>query len=71
MKELLQTSDIVLISALRASLAARGIELFEFDAPIAGLLPGIANFPRRLYVCDEDYEPALRLARDMCPEEIA
>ena len=69
MRELLQTSNIVLVSALRATLSARGIELFEFDGPISDMMAGFSGVPRRLFVADEDYEPAARLAREMCPEE--
>ena len=69
MKQVLETNDIVLISALRATLAARGIELFEFDGPVADLMAGFPGFPRRLFVADEDYEPASAIAREMFPHE--
>lgn len=69
MRELLQTSDVVLISALRATLAAREIELFEFDGPIADTFAGFSVYPRRLFVRDEDHAAAESIAREMAPEE--
>jgi len=70
MKELLRTSNIVLISALKANLAGRGIEVFEFDGPIADTMAGFYDFPRRLFVREEDHDAARRLAMDLCPEEL-
>lgn len=70
MKELLRTSNLVLISALKANLAGRGIEVFEFDGPIADAMAGFSDFPRRLFVHEEDLDAARRLARELCPEEL-
>ena len=52
METLLETNDLVLISAVTAALKAEGIEVIEFDGPIAGLYAGI--IPRRLMVARED-----------------
>jgi len=52
MEMLLETNDLVLISAVTAALKAEGIEVIEFDGAIAGLYGGI--FPRRLMVARED-----------------
>lgn len=70
MKELLRTTDIVVISALKAALSAEGIEAFEFDGDIASIYGGIDTFPRRLMVRAEDYEPAAEVARAICPDDI-
>lgn len=70
MKELLRTPNLVLISALKASLADRGIEVFEFDGPIADTMAGFHDFPRRLFVHDEDLAAARRIAVEICPEEV-
>ncbi|MCB2109173.1 MAG: DUF2007 domain-containing protein [Rhodobacteraceae bacterium] len=71
MRELVRTSNLVLISALKANLAARGIESFEFDGPIADTLAGFSDFPRRLFVRDDEWEAAADVARHLCPEELA
>lgn len=70
MKELIRTPNIVVISALKASLAAADIEAFEFDGPIADTLAGFADFPRRLFVREEDYPAARAIMVDLCPEEV-
>lgn len=71
MKELLRSTDIVLISALKAALSAEGIEVFEFDGDIASTYAGIDSFPRRLMVLAEDYDPAVEVARAVCPDHVA
>lgn len=70
MKELIRTPNIVLVSALKANLAARGIEAFEVDGQIADTLAGFNDFPRRLFVREEDLEAAREVARHLCPEEL-
>jgi hypothetical protein len=55
MKELIRTPNIVVISALKAALTGEEIEVFEFDGPIADTLAGIGEFPRRLFVHEDDY----------------
>lgn len=69
-KELIRTPNIVVISALRATLSAAGIEVFEFDGPIADTLAGIGEFPRRLFVHEDDYAKARALMVVLCPEEV-
>ncbi len=70
MVELMRTSDPVLVSALKAMLAATRIEVFEFDGPIADLY---ANplFPRRLMVHEDDLDAARDVLADLCPEHLA
>ncbi|NKB43384.1 MAG: DUF2007 domain-containing protein [Alphaproteobacteria bacterium] len=68
MKELMRTTDIVVISALKAALSAEGIEVIEFDGDIASTYGGIDSFPRRLMVRAEDYDPAAEVARAICPD---
>jgi len=70
MKELIRTPNIVVISALQAALKAEGIEVFEFDGPIADVLAGVGDFPRRLFVHEDDYDDARAIMVDLCPEEI-
>ena len=70
MKELLRTPNLALISALKANLAGRGIEVFEFDGLIADAMAGFNDFPRRLFVHEEDFDAARRVAVAICPEEI-
>jgi hypothetical protein len=70
MKELIRTPNIVVISALRANLAAEGITAFEFDGPIADTLAGFSDFPRRLFVHEDDYAAARAIMVELCPEEI-
>jgi Putative prokaryotic signal transducing protein len=70
MKELIRTPNIVVISALQATLRAEGIEAFEFDGPIADTLAGFSDFPRRLFVHDDDYDAARGIMMELCPEEV-
>ena len=70
MKELIRTPNIVVISALQANLSAEGIEAVEFDGPIADLLAGFSDFPRRLFVHEEDYDAARAIMIALCPEEV-
>ena len=71
MKELLRSTDIVLISALKAALSAEGIAVFEFDGDIASTYAGIDSFPRRLMVRAEEYDQAAEVARAVCPDHVA
>lgn len=70
MKELIRTPNIVVISALQATLRAEGIEAVEFDGPIADTLAGFSDFPRRLFVHDDDYDVARGIMMELCPEEV-
>lgn len=70
MRELIRTPNIVVISALQASLRAEGIEAIEFDGPIADTLAGFSDFPRRLFVHDEDYDEARAIMVALCPDEV-
>jgi len=70
MRELIRTPNIVVISALQATLRSEGIEVFEFDGPIADTLSGFVDFPRRLFVDDDDYDAARAIMIELCPEEV-
>jgi hypothetical protein len=70
MKELIRTPNFVLISAMKATLAAEGIATFELDGPIADTLVGFSDFPRRLLVREDDYAAARAIMRHLAPEEI-
>lgn len=71
MKEVLRSTNLVVLSALKAALTAEGIEVFEFDGDIASTYAGIDSFPRRLMVRAEDLESAAAVARAICPEHVA
>jgi hypothetical protein len=58
MIELVRSSNLVMLSALEATLAAEGIEVFEMDRFISALEGGIGAFPRRMMVADEDADAA-------------
>ena len=64
--ELLRSENPVLISAVKAALAGEGIEIFEFDGPIADIYG--AAFPRRIMVHPEDLRAARAVAAEIAPE---
>ena len=68
MRELLQTNDVALLSALKAALASEGIAHVEFDDQIAGLYGGI--FARRLMVDDDDLDAANEVLRALSPDDV-
>ncbi len=68
MRELLQTNDLALLSALKAALASERIACVEFDDHFAGLYGGI--FERRLMVDDDDLEAAKEVLRALSPADV-
>jgi hypothetical protein len=64
MKELLRTNDLVLVSYVRALLAAENIEAVGLDEHMNMLDGNISAIPRRLMVDDEDDWRARRLLTD-------
>ena len=68
MRELLQTNDLALLSALKAALASERIPCVEFDDHFAGLYGGI--FQRRLMVDDDDLEAAKEVLRSFSPSDV-
>ncbi|MGH6677227.1 MAG: DUF2007 domain-containing protein [Xanthobacteraceae bacterium] len=58
MKELLRTNDLVLISAVEATLADRGIEIFVADQFTSSIEGSLGFLPRRVMVRSEDAEAA-------------
>ena len=66
MVELLRTENPVLISALIAALDAAGIDVIEFDGPIADIYGAV--FPRRLMVHSDDLRAARAIAEEYAPE---
>ena len=68
MKELIRSTDLVVISALKAALSAEGIEVFEFDGDIASTYGGIDTFPRRLMVRSHEFDQAAVVAQALCPD---
>lgn len=71
MMELIRSTDIVVISALKAALSAEGIEFFEFDGDISSMYAGIESFPRRLMVMADDHDAAMEVARAVCPDQFS
>lgn len=69
MRELLQTNDLALLSALKAALASERIACVEFDDHLAGLYGGI--FQRRLMVDDDDLEAAIEVLRAFSPADVS
>ena len=69
MVELIRIAEPVLLSALRAALAGAGIEVFEFDGPIADLY-ATDIFPRRLMVREDDLDAAREVVAFLCPEQL-
>ena len=61
MKELLRTTDGVLLSWLNALLADAGIAAAVFDTHTSILEGSIGAIPRRLMVDDEDHAQAQRI----------
>jgi hypothetical protein len=61
MRELLRTTDPVLVSFVLSTLAAEGIEAFVLDMHTSILEGSIAAIPRRMMVTDEDNTRARRI----------
>ena len=64
MVELLRSNDLVLISYVRALLAAESIRFTGLDEHMNMLDGNIAAIPRRLMVDDKDEQRARRLLTD-------
>ena len=69
MIELMRTDNPVLLSAVKAALAAMRIEVFEFDGPVADLYVGYF-FPRRLMVHEDDLDAARDVLAELEPDEL-
>lgn len=61
MRELIRTTDAVLLSWLTALLADAGIQAVVLDSHTSILEGSIGAIPRRLMVAEEDYPAARRL----------
>jgi hypothetical protein len=70
MIELIRSTNLVVISALKAALSAEGIEVYEIDGDISSTYAGIESFPRRIMVRIEDFDPAAEVARAICPDHM-
>jgi hypothetical protein len=64
MRLIMRTTDIVLLSRVTALLDAAEIGHLVADAHISALEGGIAAFPRRVLVLEEDEAKARRLLSD-------
>lgn len=58
MRELIRTTDPVLISWLEATLRAEGIEPLVLDLHMSVLEGSVALLPRRVMVAEDDFAPA-------------
>lgn len=65
MRELLRTTDSVLISFVVSTLAGEGIEAIVLDMHTSVLEGSIAAIPRRLMVKDEDNVRARRILAEL------
>ncbi|MDA5194276.1 putative signal transducing protein [Govanella unica] len=63
MKEVVRTTNWVLISRLTALLEGEGIVIFRFDSHMSAVEGMIGVFPQRIVVADEDEDRARRLIR--------
>jgi hypothetical protein len=64
MRELLITNNPVLLGYVEVLLADQGINAIVFDQHISLVEGGIAAFPRRLMVSDDDWYRAARIMRE-------
>lgn len=64
MIELMRTNDLVLISAVEAILAERGIDVLVADQFTSAIEGSLGFLPRRLLVLEEDLAPARRALVD-------
>ena len=65
MRELLRSTDPVLISFVVSALAAEGIDAVELDMHTSVLEGSIAAIPRRVMVKDEDNARARRFLMEL------
>ncbi len=68
MIELLNTQDLVLLSAVKAALSDADIPAVEFDGPIADMYGSL--FPRRLMVLEDDLAAARMVVHSLCGESL-
>ena len=61
MREVLRSSDLVLIGFVEALLRGSNVQCFVADRHMSGLEAGIGAFPRRVMVEDEDVYQARRI----------
>lgn len=64
MKELVRSTDWVLVSRLAALLRGEGFEVFHLDFYASAVEGSIGALPQRLAVADSDEDAARRLIRD-------
>ncbi len=64
MKELLRTTDPVLISAIEALLGGEGIRVMVFDGNMSILEGSLGVLPRRIMVEDTYLDAARKVLRD-------
>ena len=69
MRELLQTNDLALLSALRAALDSEDIAYFQFDGPLVGVDWSRSGY--HLMVDDDDLRAARDILRALAPNEIS
>ena len=65
LKAVLQTTDIVLISALEAALKAEDIPSVRLDEHMSVLEGSLGILPRRLMVDEDDFAQASRILQEI------
>ncbi|WP_342410974.1 DUF2007 domain-containing protein [Rhodomicrobium vannielii] len=64
MKELLRTTDIVLLSYVNSLLGDAGFPVLIADVHVSSIEGSIGAFPRRVLVAAEDWEECAKLLTD-------
>jgi len=64
MKELLRSTDPTIIAFATALLSGEDIACFQMDVNMSVLEGGIGIFPRRLMVCPDDHDMAVKVMSD-------
>jgi len=64
MKELLRTTDIVLLSYVNSLLGDAGFSVLIADVHVSSIEGSIGAFPRRVLVAAEDWEESAKLLTD-------
>ena len=65
MKEIIRSTNWVLVGRVRSVLEGQGIEAFHFDFNASAVEGSIGALPQRILVTDEDEPHARRLIRDV------
>ena len=70
MRAVLKTNDPVLLNFAEALLADAGIAATVFDSHMSVMDGSLGILPRRLMVCEEDFERASEVLKRSLPEAV-